>query len=204
MINFIILLVVLLTQLALNIYNYIKINNKSEKDGDSISGSNYADTSKKITLGNLVLAGTFSAFITILYLFKIINYDRSEFLLLVSVVIVAILMFIQFYYLDKQLKSGSTYNEKKTDFKAAQERINKTPLDISLFGGIATIGVAAIFIGLLFGKYFYAVEKILSFRQPFYVNNQVAMPLPETNKPDFMVQENKRNFANEEASNFIV
>lgn len=185
MINFIVLTLVLLTQLAMNIYNYVEINNKDS------TGTKDADTSKKLSLGALVLSGTFVLIILALHFTKMINYNRSEFLLLVSCIMIAIVMFLEYFYLDKQKKSNSGYKAKRQELKDLQVRVNRAPLDVALFGGIITVSVASIILFIIVGKYFYSEYKLVIQREPaFYDNSQVTVPVdtmnqPLTQEPDF-------------------
>jgi lysylphosphatidylglycerol synthetase-like protein (DUF2156 family) len=181
MISFIILLFLLVSQVVLNGYNYAEIN-----ISEDFTGSNNADISKNLTLGALVLAAVFLVFISVLYFFKFINYSRSEFLLIISIIMVAIIMLISYHYLTLQYKSGASYDSAKETLRNASVLVNENELDIALIGGIVTLGLAVIIAGLLIGKYLIAENKIVKIKEPVYVNMQTSTLKEDYKEPDYM------------------
>jgi len=181
MISFVVLLFLLVAQVILNGYNYSKIN-----ISETYTGSDHADTSKNLTLGALVLAGVFLLFIASLYFFKFINYSRSEFLLIISITMVAIIMLISYYYLELQYKSDPGYDSAKDSLKNVSVVVNQEELDISLAGGISTLAVAIIIAGLLIGKYLLSENKIVKIKEPVYVNMQTSTLKEDYKEPDYM------------------
>lgn len=181
MISFIILLFLLVSQVVLNGYNYSKIN-----ISEDFSGSDKADISKDLTLGALVLSAVFLVFISVLYFFKFIDYSRSEFLLIISIIMVAAIMLVSYHYLYLQYKSGASYDSAKESLRNASVLVNETELDIALIGGIITLGLGIIIAGLLTGKYLIAEHKIVKIKEPVYVNMQSSTLKEDYKEPDYM------------------
>ena len=181
MISFIILLLLLVSQVVLSGYNFSKINTS-----DDFSGSEKADISKNLNLGALVLSAVFLVFISVMYFLKFINYSRSEFLLIVSVIMVSIILLISYHYLDLQYKSGNNYNLSKENLRNASVLVNEDELDIALIGGIVTLGLGIIIAGLLTGKYLISENKIVKIKEPIYVNMQTSTLKEDYKEPDYM------------------
>lgn len=181
MISFIILLFLLVSQVVLNGYNYSKIN-----ISEDFPGSDKADISKDLTLGGLVLSAVFLLFISVLYLFKFINYSRSEFLLIISIIMIAAIMLVSYHYLDLQYKSGANYDSVKESLRNASILVNEDELDIALVGGITTLSLGIVIAGLLAGKYLIAENKIVKIKEPVYVNMQSSTLKEDYKEPDYM------------------
>lgn len=186
MISFILLSLILLTQLVLTAYNYSKIN-----DSDSFDGDSKASISKKLTLAGLVLAAAFFFLIMLVYFLKFINYNRGEFLLIVSAISVSILMILSYHYLELQRKSPSGYDAAKLALDAATVRVNKTELNIALIGGIITLGLTVALAGLLLGKYYLAEKEIVKVKEPIYMNMQSTSLKEDYKEPDYMSEVSK-------------
>ena len=186
MISFIILLLLLVAQLTITAYNYDKINTS-----ETFSGSEKADISKNLTLGALVLSVSFFIFISALHFFKFIDYSRSEFLLIVSVLLVSIVILISYHYLYLQYKSPAGYQSAKDNLRDNSVLVNEDELNIALAGGITTLGLVIIIAGILIGKYLIAEKKIIRIKEPVYMNMQTSTMKDDYKEPDYMSEVSK-------------
>ena len=186
MITFIILTFILLSQLAISTYNTAKI-----ELNDSNSGNNDADISQKLNLTASVISGTFATFIILAYYFKFIDYVRAEILFIISIMLIAILLFISYYYLEKQYKSKSGYESAYNTLKDNTVRVNYDELNISLIAGIVTISLASLMAFSLFGKHLMAEKQIVTVKEPIYMNMQTSTVKKDIKEPDYMSDQSK-------------
>ena len=186
MITFIILSFILLSQLAVSAYIAASI-----ELNDSNSGNNDADISQKLNLTSAVLSATFLTFVMVAYFFKFIDYSRAEMLYIISIILIAILLFISYYYLEQQYKSKSGYDAAVTNLKNNTVRVNHAELNISLAGGITTIALAALVTFVLLGKYYLAEQKIVTVKEPIYMNMQTSTVKKDIKEPDYMSDQSK-------------
>ena len=186
MITFIILTFVLLSQLAVSIYNTFSI-----ELNDSNSGNNDADISQKLSLTGTVLAGTFITFIISAYYFKFIDYSRAEMLFIIAVTLISILLFITYYYLHKQYISKSGYEAAHEKLKDNTFTINHEELNISLASAITSISLCALVAFVLLGKYYLAEQKIVTVKEPIYMNMQTSTVKKDIKEPDYMSDQSK-------------
>lgn len=176
------LILIIISQLSMSIYNYSRIKD----DGENTTGNDKADIAKKITLAQLVLSIIFTIFILILYYTSLINVKRAEFLCLVSIFIISILMILSYYYLNLQLKSKKNYEDAENTFKSNWVRTNLEELQISLYGGIITISLAFMFTMLFLSRYFLAETKIITIREPVYRDTKTTTLRNDYIEPDYM------------------
>lgn len=186
MITFIILTFILLSQLAISAYITASI-----ELNDSNSGNNDADISQKLNLTSTVLSATFLIFIILAYYFKFIDYARAEILYIISIMLIAILLFVSYYYLEQQYKSKSGYKTALDNLKDNTVRVNHTELNISLAGGITTISLVALVTFVLLGKYYLAEQKIVTVKEPIYMNMQTSTVKKDIKEPDYMSDQSK-------------
>lgn len=181
MISFIFLLFLLVSQVVLSAYSYSKINVSNE-----YAGNDKANVSKDLSLGALVLSLVFLIFIIVLYFFKFIDYSRSEFLLIISIIMVSAILLVVYHYLNLQYKSGTNYKSIEENLKNASVLVNEDELYIALSTGIITMATAVLIAGLLVGKYLISEHKIIKIKEPVYVNMQSSTMKEDYKEPDYM------------------
>jgi len=186
MISFILLSLILLTQLILTAYIYFEIN-----ESDNFAGDSKASISKKLTLAGLVLAASFFSIIMLVYFLKFINYNRGEFLLIISAISVSILILLSYHYLDLQRRSPAAYEAAKKSLEASSVTINKTEAEIALTGGIVTLALTVVIAGLLLGKYYLSEKEIVKVKEPIYMNMQSTSLKEDYKEPDYMSEVSK-------------
>lgn len=181
MITFFILIILLVSQLSINMYNYFSI------DSANGYGKYDAGISRNLTLSAAVLSSSFLFFILSIYILKLINYNRGEILLTVSILFISILMLLSYHYLEKQKKSHFGYPPAVDNLKNNIEDLNIKELNLALYGGSVTLGIVMIIIGMLLGKYFLTEKKIVNLEKPVYLNMQTTENKEDSYmEPDYM------------------
>jgi hypothetical protein len=191
MISVSILALVLIAQLVTAAYTLDKINTN-----DTFDGYEKADVSKKLTLGNTVLAVSFFTFILIMYAFKWINYMRTELLLIFSVLVSGIIFIVSQHFLYLQRKANPNYETKKTELENVLIDVNKTEFDIQYIVGIASLAIAGVITSVLLGKYILAEEKIVKVSQPVYMT-----PAKQESK---QIDNREPDYLSDISKNFII
>ena len=133
--------------------------------------SKNSQTSWNLILSSIILSIFILILIDFLLYFKFFTVDRSEISFSVTIIILTILCYFSYYYLEKERTGNSDYDSKKEELKEVTNNTNLLEQNLSISSFIVGIITLAVFMLITFGKIFYSEEKTKTvwIKEPVYI-----------------------------------
>jgi hypothetical protein len=154
---------IILTQLITAIYSFINIK-------DTVYDNESGDHASKLSFTVLIYTSILMVIINAFYLWDIVTEKRIILGLAVLAIINSIFIFIDYYYLNVQMKSPPDYNNSLNNLNNNSENTNKSSKELNLIVGSITVVLTSIILAFYVSFYFYSNVIIKRVLQPIIVD----------------------------------